>query len=107
MAALRVATLLFAFVSLPAFADTHPCALPFTEMKDPRTGKPFVLDDAVNHSGKVTDRFNYANRYLVADLDTRGADGQCKGVVESYPRIDPSRPDLEAFPDLADSATLQ
>jgi TonB C terminal len=109
----------------------NPCELPFSEMIDSRAasvsvaGSPaaaprvshsqhfqhFQLGDAQNTAPGISPendrRFNYRSRYLVANLDTRDAGGQCKGLEETYPLIDPARPDFESFPELQDPETLE
>jgi protein TonB len=103
----------------------NPCELPFSEMVDPRAkyvrvaGDPaagsrvshFRLGDAQNTVPGISPeddrRYNYRSRYLVADLDTRDARGECKGLEESYPHIDPAQPDYETFPELRDPETLE
>jgi len=104
----------------------NPCELPFTAMIDPRAAKAvfagdpspadsgpryFRVRDALNTSpgiaGEDDRRYNYRSRYLVANLDTRDPDGQCAGLYERYPLIDPARPDYATFPELQDPATLE
>ena len=103
----------------------NPCELPFSAMIDSRAasvsvaGRPAVAsrvahfqhDDAQNTAPGISPeddrRYNYRSRYLVADLDTRDSGGQCKGLEERYPLIDPAHPDYEAFPELQDPETLE
>jgi len=71
----------------------------------------FQLGDAENTAPGISSeddrRYNYRNRYLVADLDTSDSGGQCKGLEERYPLIDPAHPDYETFPELQDPETLE
>ena len=106
-----------------ADAGTNPCELPFTAMIDPRAAQTdiaagpktgpryFQVRDALNTSPGISQeddwRYNYRRRYLVANLDTRDPDGQCAGLYERYPLIDPARPDYATFPELQDPATLK
>ncbi len=111
-----------------AQAGANPCELPFSEMIDLRAasvsvaGSPaaaprvsrfqhFQLGDAQNTAPGISPeddrRYNYRSRYLVADLDTRGSGGQCKGLEERYPLIDPAHPDFESFPELQDPETRE
>jgi TonB family protein len=106
----------------------NPCELPFSEMTDLRAakvsvaGRPatesrvspfrhFQPGDAQNTAPGISPeddwRYNYRSRYLVADLDTRDSEGQCKGLEERYPLIDPAHPDVESFPELQDPETLE
>jgi hypothetical protein len=102
---LPVATVLV-MASQTVLAQSNPCAIPFTQMVDTRTGSAFQIKDAINDSDEVSAEFNMRNRYLVADLDTRNEQGQCKGFEERYPMIDVNNPDVATFPDLQDSETL-
>jgi len=119
-----LASLIVSSIAATAWADTNPCELPFSEMIDSRVTRPsavpvssttsrrdhFQIHDAMNTSPGITPeddrRYNLRSRYLVADLNTRDARGECKGFVERYPWIDLARPDYEAFPELREPETL-
>lgn len=74
------------------------CEIPFVRSQDDRNGfRPFATFAAINQEPGVDDV--YRNRYLVANLNSVGDDGLCKGVQEHYPGPD----DLSLFPDLAGS----
>ncbi|MCL4801099.1 MAG: TonB family protein [Burkholderiales bacterium] len=108
-----------------AAAGMNPCELPFTDMIDPRAAKRiaaggplresdlrrFELRDAMNASPGISveddQRYNYRGRYLVANLDTKGPGGQCRGLEERYPLIDLKQPDVETFPELQDPETFE
>lgn len=89
-----------------ALATNNPCELPFTQMQNPQTSLPFEVRDAVNSNRRISEdahnRFNLRHRFLVVNLDTKDSNGQCKGLTESYPRVDGNRPPTEAFPELSD-----
>lgn len=107
-----------------AAPGANPCELPFSEIIDPRsakaivagalsripTARSFALRDAMNTAPGISveddERYNYRSRFLVANLDTKAPDGQCRGLEERYPLIDPGQPDYETFPELQDPETL-
>lgn len=107
-----------------AQAGANPCELPFSEMIDLRAAKPrfhggqstgsrvshFQMGDVQNTSPGISPeddrRYNYRSRYLVADLNTNDSGGRCKGLAEKYPKVDPTHPDYETFPELQDPETL-
>ena len=93
----------------PAFAAAaqNPCELPFLNMINPHTGRTFTMADALNQNPSVGEQYNYRARFLVADLNTKDENGQCKGVEESYPLISPNAPDASAFPDLRNEANFR
>ncbi len=93
--------------SLASAAVSNPCDIPFLEMVNPHTGRTFTLADAVNQTPNVSDEFNYRQRFLVADLNTKNDKGQCKGVQESYPFINANAPDFNAFLDLQDETNFR
>lgn len=91
-------------------AQQNPCQIPFTKMTDKNTGKPFKIEDAVNTRGQISDQdhrnYNYRNRFLVANLDTV-ENGQCKGLVESYPQVAQNNIPGDLFPELKNTQILQ
>lgn len=96
--------LLLLAAQVPAQAATNPCMIPFEEMeKKPGSGVRFVPEEALNKSGLPRDKFNLRGRYLVADLNTKDAAGNCKGVIEHYPFIEAQKPDTNIFPNLEDA----
>lgn len=122
---LLVTGLIISSLAATAQADANPCELPFSEMIDSRVTKMRVAGGPSSHSTKPTfqirdaentspgislkddRRFNYRRRYLVADLNTKDARGQCKGLEERYPLIDPTHPNYETFPELRDPEILE
>jgi hypothetical protein len=105
----RATQLVVQGVQLVRAASSY-CDLPFTKMVDKNTGAPFALKDAVNTNSRISETanklYNYKNRFLVLNLDTRDESGQCKGLVENYPRVSESSPPVDQYPELKDSATL-
>jgi len=94
-------------------AVTNPCEIPFTKMIDKRQGQatPFQIRDAVNTNPRILDvdhqLYNYKNRFLVVNLDTKNENKQCKGLVEDYPLVNQANPPVDLFPELKSPQTIQ
>lgn len=68
--------------SAPGADIDASCRIPFEKLKDPRTGEFFPLSAARNDNNKLAEHLR--GRYLVADLNTTDADGNCRGVREYF-----------------------
>lgn len=88
----------------------NPCELPFTKMVHKKSGKNFELKDAVNSNKAISEAnhqaYNYKNRFLVVNLNTKNEAGQCKGLKEFYPQVDESQPPIDLYPEFGNSLTL-
>lgn len=93
---------LFTVLLLPLTSNATDCVLPFTQMMSNR-GAPFSVQDTYNDLAGVKDM--YRGRYIVVNLNTRDANGNCKGVQEHYPTQDHSA--INYFPELANQNDLQ
>ncbi len=58
------------------------CRIPFEKLRDPKTGEFFPLSAALNENDKLAQHLR--GRYIVADLNTTDADGNCRGVREYF-----------------------
>lgn len=105
-----ILTCVLMFQVVTVLAQENPCEVPFRKMVDRRTGAAFQLSDAVNTNDKISPdsnaKYNYKNRFLVLNLDTKNEQGQCKGLKENYPMVDASKPPVDRFPELSDTGTL-
>jgi hypothetical protein len=101
---------IFQFGTVWSQDASNPCELPFTKMIDKNTGMPFQLKDAVNTNDRIADanqaKYNYKHRFLVANLDTKDEAGQCKGLVERYPKVDGNNIPVDQYPELKNEKTL-
>lgn len=101
---------IFQFGMVQAQDASNPCEIPFTKMIDKNTGQPFQLKDAVNTNRRITDenqaQYNYKHRFLVTNLDTKNESGQCKGLVERYPKVEAGNVPTDLYPELKNSSTL-
>jgi len=77
------------------------CRIPFSTLKDPKTGEFFPLSAALNENGKLPD--NLRQRYIVADLSSTDENGFCRGVREHFTPVG----ELSEFPRLRAIATAR
>lgn len=62
------------------------CRIPFETLKDSKTGEVFPRSAASNENAKLSE--NLRQRYIVADLNTTDASGNCRGVQEYFSSVD-------------------
>jgi hypothetical protein len=58
------------------------CRIPFERLKDPKTDEYFPISAAINENEKLAAHLR--QRYIVADLNTADAEGNCRGVQEYF-----------------------
>jgi hypothetical protein len=68
--------------TMPGADISASCRIPFVTLRDPKTGESFPLAAALNENGKLAEYLRA--RYIVADLNTTDADGNCRGVREYF-----------------------
>ncbi|HBX52952.1 MAG: hypothetical protein A2275_03090 [Bacteroidetes bacterium RIFOXYA12_FULL_35_11] len=71
-------------INIDSFLNKNPCYIPFLKVLDDSIGSVLSINEVLNDS---LSNAMFKNRYLVADLNTIGYDGNCKGVVEVFPEI--------------------
>ena len=86
---------------LPLTSYASDCTIPFNKAINSKTGTHFNLQDVYNDSPSVKDM--YRQRYIVVNLNTVDAAGNCKGIQEHYP----SGVDANVFPELNNGNDLQ
>lgn len=86
-----------------AVLEANPCLAPLILKMDRVYNRYFTMKDLLNESYPADDY--RAKRYVLGDFNTVDRNGNCRGCVEDYPKIE-EMPELKKFIGLAKKAGL-